>query len=88
MQFVAVHADIQPTTCRARPRWLVGAGAAERAGVDITTVQRMERHDGQVRGNAATVEKILGALEASGIEFINDDGRQGVVLRTPERESN
>lgn len=61
---------------------------AERAGVDITTVQRMERHDGQVRGNAATVEKILSALEASGIEFINDDGRQGVVLRTPERESN
>ena len=61
---------------------------AEHAGVHIATVQRMERHDGKVRGNAATVEKILGALETLGIEFINHDGRQGVVLRAPEQESN
>ncbi len=59
---------------------------AERAGVHIATVQRMERHDEQVRGNAATVDKILDALEASGIEFLNDDGHRGVVLRAPQRE--
>lgn len=82
-----MYTSQQLRAARALLNWSAGE-LAERAGVHIATVQRMERHDGQVRGNAATVETILGALEASGIEFMNDEGRQGVVLRTPEREPN
>ena len=78
-----MYTSHQLRAARALLNWTAGE-LAERTGVHISTVQRMERHDGQVRGNAATVEKILAALEASGIEFMNDEGRQGVVLRTAE----
>ncbi len=82
-----MYTSHQLRAARALLNWSAGE-LAKRAGVHIATVQRMERHDGQVGGNTATVEKILVTLEASGIEFMNDDGRQGVVLRTTERESN
>ncbi len=58
---------------------------AERAGIHITTVQRAERRDGPAGGNVATHDKIIRTLEASGIEFLNDDGRHGVVLKGPDR---
>ncbi len=58
---------------------------AERAGIHITTVQRVERATGPASGNVATHEKIARALEASGIEFLNDDGRRGVVLNEQRR---
>ena len=57
---------------------------AELAGIHITTVQRLEGANGLIGGNAATQEKIIGTLEASGIEFLNLNGRRGVVLREPE----
>jgi len=53
---------------------------SERAGVNITTVQRMESREGQVRGNIATLEKITRVLETSGIEFLAEDDSQGVRL--------
>ena len=58
---------------------------AELAGIHITTVQRLEGANGLIGGNAATQEKIIGTLEASGIEFLSYNGRQGVVLRDPEQ---
>ena len=67
-------------------RALVGRSArelAERAGVHISTIQRMERGDGSVGGTVIIHEKVIRALEASGIEFLNDDGHQGVVLNGP-----
>ena len=57
---------------------------AERAGIHVTTVQRLEGATGVIGGNAATHEKLIRTLEASGIEFLNHDGRRGVVLHETE----
>ncbi len=55
---------------------------AERAGVDITTVQRMERRNGPVGGYNPTVDRITAALDAVGGELFVEVGRIGVALRT------
>lgn len=59
---------------------------AERSGVSLPTIQRMEASNGVVRGVIETLMKVMGALEAAGIEFINEgmassDGGRGVRLR-------
>ena len=61
---------------------------AERAGVSLPTIQRMEASDGVVRGVIDTLMKVVGALEAGGIELIGDNqpssgGGRGVRLREP-----
>lgn len=43
---------------------------AELAGVSLPTIQRMEASEGQVRGTVETLVKVIGALEAVGIEII------------------
>ena len=53
---------------------------AEHAAVHMTTVQRMEKQDGKQRGTVATFEKVMNALEAQGIEFVEDCDWQGVRL--------
>ncbi len=40
----------------------------------------MERCHGTVRGNVTSLDAILDALQDSGIEFISENGRIGVVL--------
>ena len=61
---------------------------AERAGVSLPTIQRMEASDGVVRGVVDTLMKVIDALEADGIELIGDNrpssgGGRGVRLRDP-----
>jgi transcriptional regulator with XRE-family HTH domain len=61
---------------------------AERSGVSLPTIQRMEASNGVVRGVIETLMKVMGALEAAGIEFINEGavsggGGRGVRLRRP-----
>ena len=61
---------------------------AERAGVSLPTIQRMEASDGVVRGVIDTLMKVVGALEAEGIELIGENqpsngGGRGVRLREP-----
>lgn len=46
---------------------------AAMAGLSLPTIQRMEVSDGQVRGVIDTLVKIIGALEAAGIELISDN---------------
>ncbi len=58
---------------------------AERAGVHLATVQRMERFDGTVRGTARTVAQVERALEAEGIQFLPDNGGPGVRLKKRRR---
>lgn len=53
---------------------------AEQAGVNISTIQRMENTDGEVRGNVATLLRVQHALEAAGVEFIGTVNRPGVQL--------
>ncbi len=46
---------------------------AERAGVSVPTVQRMEASEGNVRGVVETLTKIVEALDAAGIELIAEN---------------
>jgi len=59
---------------------------AELSGVSLPTIQRMEASNGVVRGVIETLMKVMGALEAAGVEFINEgavssSGGRGVRLR-------
>jgi transcriptional regulator with XRE-family HTH domain len=59
---------------------------AEASGVSLPTIQRMEASTGTVRGVIETLMKVMGALEAAGVEFINEGatsagGGRGVRLR-------
>ncbi len=47
---------------------------AEKAGVSLETVKRIERTPGAVSAYAATVDKLRTALEAAGVEFLNGSG--------------
>jgi transcriptional regulator with XRE-family HTH domain len=59
---------------------------AEASGVSLPTIQRMEASNGVVRGVIESLTKVMVALEAAGIEFINEGatstgGGRGVRLR-------
>src|SRR4029079_15656293 len=55
---------------------------AARSGVYEPTVARLESVDGVLGGRATTVQKIEEALQAAGIEFIDENGGgPGVRLR-------
>ena len=59
---------------------------AERSGVSLPTIQRMEASNGVVRGVIESLMKVMGALEAAGVEFLNEGvvssgGGRGVRLR-------
>ena len=61
---------------------------AELAGVSLPTIQRMEASNGNVRGVIDTLTKVMAALEAAGVEFINEGavstgGGRGVRLKNP-----
>jgi transcriptional regulator with XRE-family HTH domain len=70
-------------------RSLLGIGQrelAERAGLSLPTIQRMESSDGVVRGNVDSLMKLVDALNLSGIELIGEDtvsagGGRGVRLK-------
>lgn len=60
---------------------------AERAGVSLPTIQRMEASDGLVRGVVDTLMKVIGALEEAGVELIGENqpsepAGRGVRLRS------
>src|SRR5579863_3411398 len=70
-------------------RALIGLGQktlAERSGISLPTIQRMEASDGNVRGNVDTLVKVVAALEAASVELIGEHARsegvgRGVRLR-------
>lgn len=60
---------------------------AESAGLSVPTIQRMEASDGVIRGNVDSLMKLVGALDAAGIELINEGavsqgGGRGVRLKS------
>jgi predicted transcriptional regulator len=66
---------------------------AERAGLSLPTIQRMEASGGQVRGVVDSLVKVVAALEAAGIELIGEgaasfEGGRGVRLRSDIAASN
>jgi transcriptional regulator with XRE-family HTH domain len=60
---------------------------AQRSGLSLPTIQRMESSDGVVRGNVDSLMKLVEALGAAGIELIGEgaashSGGRGVRLRS------
>jgi transcriptional regulator with XRE-family HTH domain len=58
---------------------------AELSGLSLPTIQRMEASEGVIRGNIESLSKLISALNAAGIELINEgavsqDGGRGVRL--------
>ena len=45
---------------------------AEAAGLSLPTIQRMEASEDVIRGNVDSLMKLVGALDALGIELIPD----------------
>ena len=58
---------------------------AERAGVGVATVRRIEAAVDQVTGNARTLDLIRKALEQAGVRFIEHDDSMGDGVRLDER---
>ena len=59
---------------------------AQRSGLSLPTIQRMESSGGVVRGNVDSLMKLVDALAAAGIELIvegaaSHDGGRGVRLK-------
>ena len=69
----------QIRAARALLRWSARA-LAQRSGVHITTVQRMERGGGPVGGTVQTLTKVQRTLEDAGVEFTTQVGGPGVHL--------
>lgn len=59
---------------------------ADHAGLSTPTIQRMEASDGVIRGNVDSLTKLIGALDALGIELIGEgatsaNGGRGIRLK-------
>jgi transcriptional regulator with XRE-family HTH domain len=59
---------------------------AEASGLSLPTIQRMEASEDVIRGQVESLMKLIAALEAAGIELINqgavsDSGGRGVRLK-------
>ncbi|WP_024510825.1 helix-turn-helix transcriptional regulator [Bradyrhizobium sp. ARR65] len=61
---------------------------AQRCGLSLPTIQRMEASEGVIRGNVDSLMKLVEALAAAGIELIGEGaasqgGGRGVRLISP-----
>ena len=61
---------------------------AERAGLSVPTIQRMEASDGVIRGNVDSLTKLIGALVSFGVDLIGEgsasqSGGRGLRLKSP-----
>jgi transcriptional regulator with XRE-family HTH domain len=59
---------------------------AELSDLSLPTIQRMEASEGVIRGNVDSLMKLVGALDAAGIQLIGDNamssaGGRGVRLK-------
>ena len=77
------------TTCQVKAaRALLSwsqADLARRAGVSEPTVARLELADGELGGREGTTEKIRNAIEAAGVEFLEENGG-GLGVRMGKRQ--
>jgi transcriptional regulator with XRE-family HTH domain len=63
------------------------ADLARHSGISEPTIARLESSDGALGGRENTAEKIRGAVEKAGIEFINENGGgAGVRLRKRQQK--
>jgi transcriptional regulator with XRE-family HTH domain len=62
------------------------------SGLSVPTIQRMEASEGVIRGNVDSLMKLIGALDAAGIELIGEGassagGGRGLRLKSPRPEA-
>jgi ribosome-binding protein aMBF1 (putative translation factor) len=63
------------------------ADLADRSGISEPTVARLEAADGELGGREDTTQKLRAAIEAAGVEFIDENGGGlGVRLRKSRTE--
>jgi predicted transcriptional regulator len=75
----------QIKAARALLGWSQG-DLAHHSSISEPTIARLESIDGQIAGRPKTSEKIRGALEKAGIQFIDENGGgPGVRLRKSQR---
>jgi len=60
---------------------------ALKAGLSLPTIQRMEASDDVIRGNVDSLMKLIGAIDALGVELIGEEkissnGGRGVRLKS------
>lgn len=65
---------------------------AELSGLSVPTIQRMEASEAVVRGNVDSLVKLITALDAAGIELIDEGavsgaGGRGVRLKVNSRSA-
>ncbi len=58
---------------------------AERAGIGVATIRRIEGAKDRIAGTAQTIVRIQKALEAAGIIFIDQDEKHGPGVRLKKR---
>ena len=64
---------------------LTQQGLATASGVALSTIRRMERGEGSIRGTAENVWKVQAALERAGMKFIDaEEGVGGPGVRLKE----
>ncbi len=71
--------SVQLRAARALLGW-TAKDLAERGGLHLSTVQRMEQCQGPVRGNVMSLNAVLDALQHNGIEFVSGNDKVGVLL--------
>jgi len=54
------------------------------SGVGVKTINRLEKSGRHLRGRISSLVKIQTALEKLRIEFVDDNGELGVILKPPE----
>jgi transcriptional regulator with XRE-family HTH domain len=64
---------------------------AELSGLSVPTIQRMEASEDVIRGNVDSLMKLVGALDAVGIELIGEGavsqgGGRGLRLKAPRAD--
>ena len=82
---ISLTTKAQLRAARALLEWSQ-AVLAERSGISLPTVKRLEPGDGELTGQHGTVKALERALEAAGVEFTNG-GQPGVRMKAvpPER---
>src|SRR4051812_27121151 len=65
---------------------------AELSGLSVPTIQRMEASEGLIRGNVDSLMKLVGALDAAGIELIAEGaasqaGGRGVRFKAARQQA-
>lgn len=77
--------SVQIKAARALLRWSLSV-LAEKSGVSVPTIQRMEASEGVPRSISSTLDAVQKTLEEAGIEFIpENDGGVGVRYKEPQK---